>query len=176
MSFHNASFIGVMRWTVYNRLKELYSAVRMTYGYITKDTRIRHGLPKEHYVDARCISGRPDARPLGYVFYQKKVRCHNRKVHKSNLLKGGRRKLNQAPYEVKGFRLWDKVRYNSEECFITGRRSTGYFALKKLDGTTVHTSASCKKLTLVETAKHYITERRAVPPVVETTGFPAEGI
>ena len=176
MRFRNASFMGIMRWAVYNRLKELYPTVRMTYGYITKNTRIRHGLTKDHYIDARCISGHPDAKPFGYVFYQKKVRCHNRKVHKSNPLKGGRRKLNQAPYEVKGFRLWDKVRYNNEECFVTGRRSTGYFVLKKFDGATVHAGISCKKLTFVETAKHYITERKAVPPVVETTGFPAEGI
>lgn len=42
---------------------------------------------------------------------------------------------------------------------VTGRRSSGYFALKKYDGTAVSNSASYKKLTLLETATNYITER-----------------
>lgn len=55
----------------------------MTFGYVTKNTRIANGLPKEHYVDARCISGNPQAKPLGYYYYQKKVRCQNRQIHKA---------------------------------------------------------------------------------------------
>lgn len=48
---------------------------------------------------------------IGYYFYQKKVRCQNRQIHKANFLKGGRKKLNQAPFLVKGFRLFDLVEY-----------------------------------------------------------------
>lgn len=55
------------------------------------------------------------------------------------------RKANQAPYIVKGYRLWDKVAYNGTECFITGRRTSGYFALKELDGTVVSNSISYKQ-------------------------------
>ena len=170
----DATFMGIMRWAVYNRLKELYPDVKMTYGYITKNTRITHNLEKEHCVDARCISGYPDAEILGYMFFQKKVRCHNRQIHKLTILKGGYRKLNQAPYIVKGFRLFDKVLYNKEECFITGRRSSGYFAVKTFDGTKVSDSASYKALKLIETWKPYITERKAIPPAVKTAGFLAE--
>lgn len=160
MRFRDSAFMGIMRWSFYNRLKELYPDVSMTYGYITKDTRISHGLPKEHYIDARCISGNPDAEPLGHYYYQKKVRCHNRQIHKAKLLKGGQKKKNQAPYQVKGFRLFDKVEYDGEECFIYGRRSSGYFDLRKLDGAKVHASASYKKLRLLETRKTLLTERR----------------
>ena len=173
MKFSDAAFMGIVRRSVYKGLKELYPDVSMTYGYITKNTRIENSLPKEHYIDARCISGHPLAQSDGAVYYQKKVRCHNRQIHKSTIPKGGTRKLNQAPYLVKGFRLWDKVIYNKEECFIQGRRSSGYFQLKKLDGTLVSASASYKKLKLAETAKHFITERRAVPPTNEFVGFPA---
>lgn len=88
MSFRDAAFMGIMRWAFYNQLKELYPDVGLTYGYLTKNTRIRNGLPKTHCVDARCISGHPLAGPLGYYFYQKKVRCHNRQVHKCTILKG----------------------------------------------------------------------------------------
>ena len=60
---------------------------------------------------------------------------------------------------MKGFRLWDKVRYNGEECFITGRRSSGYFALKKFDGAVISNGVNYKKLTLLEAASNYIIER-----------------
>ena len=165
MKFKDAIFMGIMRWTFYNRLKEMYSNVHMTYGYITKNTRIKNGLPKEHYIDARCISGNPLAKPLGYYYYQKKVRCHNRKIHKAKILKGGRKKLNQAPYEVKGYRLYDKVRYKQEEYFIYGRRSRGYFDIRTLDGDKINNgSISYKKLKLIEKRKKYLIERRVVVP------------
>ena len=132
----------------------------MTFGYITKNVRIQNDLPKEHYIDARCISGNPNAEPLGYYFYQKKVRCHNRQIHKFNILKGGKKRLNQAPYIVKGFRLFDKVKYNGQECFIFARRSNGYFDLRKIDGTKINANANYKKISLLQTRKNYITERR----------------
>ncbi len=58
---NDAAFMGIMRWTFYNRLKELYPylEVKNTYGYITKNTRIRNGLQKSHAVDALCIAGHP---------------------------------------------------------------------------------------------------------------------
>ena len=135
MSFKDAAFMGIMRWAFYNRLKEIYPNVSLTYGYITKNTRIENSLPKDHYVDARCISGNPSAASEGTVYYQKKVRCHNRQIHKNTILKGGYRKRNQAPYEVMGFRLYDKVLYKGQECFIFGRRADGRFAVRLLDGT-----------------------------------------
>ena len=165
MSFKDATFMGIMRWSFYNRLKEIYSNVFMTYGYITKDTRIKNNLPKDHYIDARCISGNPNAEPLGYYFYQKKVRCHNRQIHKSNILKGGKKKLNQASYLVKGFRLFDKVEFEGQVCFIFGRRSSGYFDIRKLNGEVISRSASWKKLKLLETRKSLLMERRALPPI-----------
>ena len=165
MSFKDAAFMGIMRWSFYNRLKEIYPNVVMTYGYITKDTRIKNNLPKDHYIDARCISGNPNAEPLGYYFYQKKVRCHNRQIHKANILKGGKKKLNQASYLVKGFRLFDKVEFEGQICFIFARRSSGYFDIRKLNGEVIHRSASWKKLKLLETRKSLLIERRALPPI-----------
>ena len=165
MSFKDATFMGIMRRSFYNRLKEIYPNVFMTYGYITKDTRIKNNLPKDHYIDARCISGNPNAEPLGYYFYQKKVRCHNRQIHKANILKGGKKKLNQAPYLVKGFRLFDKVEFEGQVCFIFGRRSNGYFDIRKLNGEVISRSASWKKLKLLETRKSLLMERRALPPI-----------
>lgn len=161
VSFRDAAFMGIMRWAFYNRLKELYPNVHMTFGYITKNTRIENNLPKEHYIDARCISGNPLARPLGYYFYQKKVRCHNRQIHKFKILKNNIRKNNQAAYEVKSFRLFDKVKYQNQEYFVFGRRTSGFFDIRTLDGRKANNgSISYEKLQLVEKAKYYLTERR----------------
>jgi hypothetical protein len=111
-------------------------------------------------VDARCISGNPLAKPSGTVYLLKFVRKNNRQLHKATILKGGKRKSNKAPRFVKGFQLFDKVVYEGKECFIFGRRSSGYFDLRLLDGTKVHASASWKKLKRVEYASTLLIERR----------------
>ena len=164
----DAAFMGIMRWAFYKRLKKEHPNVSMTFGYITKNTRITNNLPKEHYVDARCISGHPKAKPMGYYFYQKKVRCQNRQIHKVNFLKGGRKKLNQAPFLVRGFRLFDLVSYEGILYYVFGRRVSGYFDIRKLDGTKANNgSVSYKKLKLINTQKTILTERRnsgSIPP------------
>ena len=165
VKFNVSAFMGIMRWSLYNKLKQIYPNVSLTYGYITKNTRIENNLPKTHYIDARCISGNPSAEPLDIVYCQKKVRCHNRQIHKNTILKAGYRKLNQAPYLVKGFRLFDKVKYNDTECFITGRRTSGYFVLKALDGTSIHNGIGFKHLKFVEPRKYYLTKGEPIPLV-----------
>lgn len=160
-SFRDAAFMGIMRWSFYDRIKNIYPNVSMTFGYITKNARITNNLPKDHYVDARCISGNPVAKPLGYYFYQKKVRCQNRQIHKANFLKGGRKKLNQAPFLVKGFRLFDLVEYQKDLYYIFGRRDSGFFDIRKLDGTKVNKgSINCKYLRLVDKRKSILIEKR----------------
>ena len=172
MRFKDAAFMGVMRWNFYNKLKEIYELqgieIRMTFGYLTKNTRIRHHLPKEHYIDARCISGHPEAIPNNEVFYQKKVRCHNRQIHKNTILKGGIRKRNQTGYLVKGFRLFDKVAYKGREYFIFGRRQSGFFDLRNLSGCKVNKgSLSYRKIGFLEPRQYYLCERR----VMDTQGY-----
>ena len=162
MSFKDATFMGIMRWALYEKLKTIYSDVKLTYGYITKNIRIENGLPKDHYIDARCISGNPNAVSNGDVYYYKKVRCHNRQIHKNTILKGGYRKRNQAAYEVKGFRLYDKVLWKGQKCFIFGRRTTGRMDLRILDGTHINASVGYKNLKLLKMRSSYLIEQRKV--------------
>ena len=165
MSFKDATFMGIMRKSLLLELRKIYPNVKETYGYITKDTRITHNLPKDHYIDARCISGNPDAKSLGYYFYQRKVRCHNRQLHKMTISKSGTRKNNQADYLVKGFRLFDKVKYGGKEYFVFGRRKTGYFDIRNLAGEKVNKgSIGYKKLVFLETRHNLLTERRTETP------------
>ena len=161
MSFRDATFMGIMRWYFYNKLKEIYKNVELTYGYITKNTRIENGLYKDHYIDARCISGNPLAVSDGNIYYQKKIRCHNRQIHKSTILKGGIRKRNQAEYEIKGFRLFDTIKYKGNKYIIFGRRNSGFFDIRTLDGKKVNNgSVSCKKMRLVQPNSNYLIEIR----------------
>lgn len=165
--FRDATFMGVMRWAFYNRLKELYPDVCLTYGYITKNTRITCRLPKDHRTDALCITGNPLVDRCKTWYFYKKVRCQNRQIHKNTINKGGVRKLNQSPFIVLGFRLFDKVKYkenelssNDQECFVFGRRLRGSFDIRLLDGTVVNSGISYKKLKVLEQRKTFLIERR----------------
>jgi len=157
--FRDVAFMGIMRWAFYNKLKELYSDINLTYGYLTKHTRIQNNLKKSHAVDARCISGNPLAKTNSDVYQLKQVRGQNRQLHKANPKKG-KRQANKASRYVHGFQLFDKVLLEGKECFIFGRRSSGYFDLRRLDGTKINASASVKKLKLLELASTLLTERR----------------
>ena len=178
-SFKAETFMGIMRWTFFERLKAAYPEikVRNTYGYLTKHKRITHRIAKSHCADAYCIAGNLAATRLWGFFFQKQIRKHNRQIHKLSILKGGLRKKNQAPYEVKGFRLFDKVACKGEEAFIFGRRSSGSFDVRRLDGTRISAGISYKKLRLLEPRTTYLTEFRkeaALPPAAEAAVFRAD--
>ena len=161
-SFKEASFMGIMRWALLDKLREIYPDVQNTYGYLTKNNRIRLELPKEHYVDAYCIAGNLEAKRLPYYWYYKQVRKHNRQIHKINFIKGGIRKRNQTPYVVFGFRLFDKVICKGKTGFIFGRRTSGSFLVKSLCGEKISVGISYKKLKLIGKRQTYLKERREV--------------
>ncbi len=161
-SLRDAAVMNIMRWAVYDKAKQEFTNVHLTYGYITKNTRIQNGIVKTHAADARCISGNPAASPLPFYYLQKQIRRHNRKIHKANILKGGKKKANQSPYMVKGFRLFDKVKYNGIECFVYGRRASGSFDIRKMDGTKVHAGISFKKLKFLEVRKNFLITKEEI--------------
>ena len=173
--------MNVMRRRVYGELKATLGVpVRLTYGYLTKHARIANDIEKTHAADARCISGTPSAVPAEEVFLLRELRRHNRKVMKSNLLKGGRRKRNQAPREIKGFRLFDTVAFprpvhNGAAAYVHGRRTSGYFVIKDMDGNTVSDSISYKNLRLIRHSNKYmfntLKRNRPIPPTAEAVGF-----
>jgi N6-L-threonylcarbamoyladenine synthase len=154
-SFKAETFMTAVRWKIIEELKNKYqNAVSFTYGYKTKQERIAQKLPKSHINDAFIIAnGRTEQRASCYLV--KQVRKCNRK-----LFKGDRSHLpNTAPRFIKNFQRFDKVLFKGIECFIFGRRSTGYFDLRKLDGTKIHASAKVKFLKLKESFNTLLTER-----------------
>lgn len=160
-SYRDAAFMGIVRKTLLLRLKQMYPNVLETFGYVTKNTRIENGLPKEHYIDARCISGNPLAEPLEYYLYQKCDRRQNRKMTKDTFLKGGTKKNNQLIGNVFGFKLFDTVEYQNKQYFIFGKRKSGRLDIRNLDGEKVNNGAiSYKKLKRIKHNSTKLTERR----------------
>ena len=180
-TLRDAAAMNAMRWRVYDELKATLGVpVRLTYGYLTKHARIANGIEKTHAADARCVSGTPGASPAEEVFLLRELRRHNRKVMKSNLLKGGRWKRNQAPREIKGFRLFDTVAFpapvhNAVTGYVHGRRMSGYFIVKDMDGKTVSDSVSHKKLRLLRHSNRYlfnnVKRNGPIPPTAEAASF-----
>lgn len=143
-------------------LRELGLNIHETFGYITKNTRIEAGLPKEHTIDALCIAGHPNAVRLGEVLVAHKKRCHNRSLHKMNIRKGeNARRANQCAHTMKGYHLFDKVLYDGCECFISGKRTSGRFFVKSFDGI-IAKDATYKKLRKISPAGGWLVERRSV--------------
>ena len=147
-SLCGAAIMGIMKWRLYDELKSRYSNVSMTFGYITKYNRIKYGIEKSHTSDAFVISKNFNAKRIEYQYLKRLVRRHNRQIHKMKILKGGKKKNNQAPFEVFGFRLFDKVLYNNEINFIYGRRKSGNFNIRDFNGENPK-DVSYKKLKLI---------------------------
>lgn len=165
-SLRDATHMGMMRWRLYDEVKAFFPNVQLTYGYLTKHIRISHQLEKSHLIDARCISGNQLAQSDGTWYLMKRVRRNNRQLHKATIRKGGLRQRNTAARQVHGFRLFDQVDYQGTRCFVFGRRSSGYFDLRTLDGKKISASASYKQLKCIQRASACLMERRAAfPPV-----------
>ena len=164
-SLRDATQMGIMRKALFNRLnEEIGSEIPCfeTYGYITKSTRSKYGLPKAHTIDARCIGGNPCACSDGKYLIIRKLRANNRQLHHAAIRPGGKRRNNQAPREVRGFRLMDSVEYAYRECFLSGRRVSGSLSVANITGKVLADSVSYKKLTLKHHNNTYIMEEAAL--------------
>ena len=155
--FKAETFMSMVRWKLVGRLEEMGLSVSHTYGYVTKNKRIAQGLLKSHVNDAFVIAGGSGQTRAAATYFTKQVRKCNRK-----LFKGDRSHIpNTAPRCIHGFQRYDKVLWKGQECFIFGRRKSGYFDLRVLDGTKVHASAKVKDIKLLESAQTFLTERRS---------------
>ena len=154
-SLCGAAIMGIMKWRLYDELKSRYSNVSMTFGYITKYNRIKYGIEKSHTSDAFVISKNFNAKRIEYQYLKRLVRRHNRQIHKMKILKGGKKKNNQAPFEVFGFRLFDKVLYNNKIFFVYGRRKSGSFNIRDFNGENSK-DVSRKKFKLIRGKRHPI--------------------
>lgn len=133
-SLRDAAVMGIMKWRLYEILKSTLPNVSMTFGYITKYNRIHNDIEKSHVSDAFVISKNFNAKRLNFSYKIKLVRRHNRQIHKMKIPKGGTKRPNQSPFEIFGFRLFDRVRFDSKFYFIYGRCKTGSFNIRDING------------------------------------------
>ena len=142
-SLRDAAVMNIMRWAVYVQAKAEFKNVHLTYGYVTKHTRIKNGIEKTHCADAFCISKNVKALRLGSYL---KCRCfarHTRTLHVCNPKKGGIRRSAVASHWIGKSRLqrYDSVEWNGFKCFIFGSTG-GRPVLRDIDGKSVTPTAS----------------------------------
>lgn len=121
-SLRDAAVMNIMRWAVYERAKKEFGNVHLTYGYLTKHTRIENGITKTHAADAFCIAKNVHATRLGAFFLCRCVPRHTRILHVANPKKGGIRRSCIASHKIgkSRFQRYDMVRWKGMNCFIFG--------------------------------------------------------
>lgn len=121
-SLRDAAAMSIMRWEVYNRAKREFNNLNLTFGYMTKHSRIQNNIKKTHCTDAFCISGNVKAERLSFFYGVRLTRRHNRSLHLSKPGKGGIRRSNVAAHWIGKSRLqqYDYVEWNGQKAFISG--------------------------------------------------------
>ena len=135
----DAAVMNIMRLAVYERAKAEFGNVHLTYGYITKHTRIENGIAKTHAADAFCIAKNVHARKLDSFFMCRCVPRHTRALHVANPKKGGIRRGAIASHKIgkSRFQRYDMVRWKGRECFISGSTG-GRPVLRDIEGVKMH--------------------------------------
>lgn len=134
-SLRDAAVMNIMRWAVYERANAEFKNVHLTYGYITKHTRIENGVTKTHAADAFCIAKNVNAMRLSSFFMCRCVPRHTRALHVANPKKGGIRRSSIASHKIgkSRFQRYDMVRWMGNECFIFGS-THGRPVLRDIEG------------------------------------------
>ena len=157
--YRDAVAMNIMRWAVYNALKEQYADVGLTYGYITKCRRIENGIAKTHVADAYCIAGNLKARRIGEIQRSRFVRRHNRTLHRCKTLKGGIRKAAQTARVVRGFCHLDEIRCQGHQYWVSGRRTNGSFKVVGFDGECIRDGVNWKRIGRIRSVGTMLTNR-----------------
>lgn len=134
--------------------------VTKTYGYITKVDRRKMELPKTHYYDAVAIAaGGRTVELLEWVEQMKAVSRGQRQQFKANPSKGHVFRACRLPYEVFGFRMWDKVQLSDGTIgFVSTRRKSGGFRIRGGSGRKIRDSITYRKLNLLRRANTLLCE------------------
>lgn len=142
-SLRDAAVMNIMRWAVYERAKKVFGNVHLTYGYITKHTRIENDVTKTHAADAFCIAKNVHAIRLSSFFMCRCVPRHTRSLQVAKPKKGGIRRNTIASHKIgrSRFQRFDMVRWNGKECFIFGS-TNGRLVLRDVEGFKMHENAS----------------------------------
>lgn len=160
--FRDASAMNIMRWELYKMVKDCFPNVHITYGYITKHTRIENNINKTHYSDAFCISNNTKATRLGYYIKMRLFQRHTRSLHVFNPKKRGIRRSRVASHWIGNskFQRYDCVEWNGMQCFIFGS-TNGRLYLRDINGVSVTSknSISVKDVKFIRRSKNKIIKK-----------------
>lgn len=133
--------------------------IEETYGYVTKVDRDGMGLPKTNYFDAVAIASRGE--PVEILPWYESLKAVSRGQRQQRKGKHSH-KVARMPYEVFGFRMWDRVRLpDGTNGFVGARRETGSFTIKNASGDIIG-KVSYRKLQLLKRATTLPGEIRTV--------------
>lgn len=160
-SLRNAAAMNIMRWFLFDMAKKEFINVYMTYGYITKYTRIKNKIQKSHNADAFCIANNVKSERLESYIKIRMFPRHNRALHVCNPKRGGIRRRTIASHWIGKTRLqrFDSVIYNGIKCFVYGS-SNGRPILRDIDGILITSSkyVSAKKVVFLKRNKSFISQ------------------
>ena len=131
--------------------------VGLTYGYITKVNRLALGLPKTHYYDAVAIAS--NGQSVDSLLWYEQMKAISRGARQQR--KGRHSQMNaRLPYEVFGFRLWDKIQMpDGKQGYVLARRKSGSFKIGDIDRNVIK-SMTYKKLQLIQRVSTLLVEQR----------------
>lgn len=142
-SLRDAAAMNLMRWAVYEKAKDEFDNVHLTYGYITKYTRINNDVEKSHCADALCVSKNIKAVRLGSYLKCRLLQRHTRALHACIPKKKGHRQSAVASHWIgkSRFQRYDSVEWNGIKCFIFGS-TKGRLILRDINGKLVTPTSS----------------------------------
>jgi hypothetical protein len=139
-----------------------------TFGFITKEHRQLMELPKEHYYDAVAIACLKNIENTGLIDVNFKT--NNILLKKCiadgdfQQTKGIRSEQRIITGKIRGFRKFDKVKYQGKEYFIKGRMSTGYTILMDIAGNKIDLKPIPKfdKMKRIQARKSWIISQETI--------------
>jgi len=139
-----------------------------TFGFITKEHRQLMELPKEHYYDAVAIACLKNIKNTGLIDVNFKT--NNILLKKCiadgdfQQTKGIRSEQRIITGKIRGFRKFDKVKYQGKEYFIKGRMSTGYTILMDIAGNKIDLKPIPKfdKMERIQARKSWIISQETI--------------
>ena len=148
-SLRDAAVMNIMRWAVYEQAKAEFENVHLTYGYVTKHTRIKNRIEKTHCADAFCVSRNVKALRLGSYIKCRCLQRHTRALHVCNPKKGGIRRSAVASHWIGNTHLqkYDTVKWNGVICFVAGS-TNGRPIIRDIDGKQIALTPSVNYRTL----------------------------
>lgn len=150
------------------QLLKLVPEAEETFGFITKEHRQIMNLPKEHYYDAVAIACLKNIENTGLIDVNFKT--NNILLKKCiadgdfQQTKGIRSEQRIITGKIRGFRKFDKVKYQGKEYFIKGRMSTGYTILMDIAGNKIDLKPIPKfdKMKRIQARKSWIISQETI--------------